>query len=63
MFMIEPVNIMMTFLYNFFIFCDDYLPVCMYVCHQSAWCPLWPENSIGSPGTGITDNCEPPRGC
>ena len=28
-----------------------------------AWYPWRPKDSVRSPGTGITDSCEPPRGC
>lgn len=26
-------------------------------------CPLKPEQGIKMPGTGVRDDCEPPRGC
>ena len=28
-----------------------------------AWCPLRPDEGIGSPGTRVTDSCELPHGC
>lgn len=28
-----------------------------------AWCSGRSEEGIGSPGTGVPDSCEPPRGC
>ena len=34
--------------------------VCMYTVY--AWYPQRPEEDIGSPGTGVTDGCEPPCG-
>jgi hypothetical protein len=37
--------------------------VCMYVYHMQVRCLLRPEEGIGGPGTGVTDSCEPPRGC
>ena len=38
------------------------LPACMYVYHVCAWCLWRPEEGIRSPGTGVTDGCEPPYG-
>lgn len=34
----------------------DALSVSMSVYHKYAWCPWWPEEGTGVPGTGIT-NC------
>lgn len=32
---------------------------CMHVCTPlCAWCPLRPEEGMGSLGTGVTDSCE-----
>lgn len=39
------------------------LPACMYVCHIHAWNFCGPEESVGSPGTGEADACEPTYGC
>lgn len=36
------------------------LPACISVHHRLAWCP--PEAGVASPGTGLTDGCEPPNG-
>lgn len=32
--------------------------VCIYVHHMCFWCPRWPEESTGVPGTGDADSCE-----
>lgn len=34
------------------------LPASMSLFHRYAWCPHRPEESIGFPGTGLTDICE-----
>lgn len=36
---------------------------CVYVFCLHAWCPWGSEGGIRAPGTGVTDGCEPPRGC
>ena len=36
---------------------------CLSMYHVCAWCLWWPEEGIGSPGTGVTDSCELPCGC
>jgi hypothetical protein len=30
------------------------------VYHMFAWCPRRPEEAMGTPGTGATNDCEPP---
>ena len=35
----------------------------MCLCTTCMQCPLQVEESVGSPGTGVTDSCEQPRGC
>lgn len=39
------------------------LPLRMSVHYMSVWCPRRPEEGIGSPGTGVTDDWESPCGC
>ena len=36
------------------------LPACVPVSHVCAWCLWRSEEGIGSPETGVTDDCEPP---
>jgi hypothetical protein len=36
------------------------LPPCVAMYHTCAWCPPRSEEGTGVPGTGVTDNCEPP---
>ena len=31
------------------------------VYHGGGWCTETPEESVGSPRTGVTDGCEPPQ--
>jgi hypothetical protein len=38
------------------------LLACMFVCHICAWCLKRLEEGIKSPGTGVTDDCEPSCG-
>lgn len=38
-------------------------PARMSVYHMCAWCSRRPEESIGSPGTRVTHNCELPHKC
>lgn len=40
--------------------CMGVLAVCTFVHHLHAYCPWRPEESMGSPGTGIMDGYEPP---
>lgn len=39
------------------------LPACMFVQHVCAQCLWRPEEDIGSPGTVVTNECEPSHGC
>jgi hypothetical protein len=51
----------MSFSFYYFICvggCFSCLYVCMYC--TCGWCLERPEEEIGSPGTGVTDGCEPP---
>ena len=43
--------------------CVDILPACMSVHRVLPGALRRPEEGVGSPGTGITDGCEPPCGC
>lgn len=43
--------------------CIDVLPVYVSVYNLQAWCLWSPEEADRSPGTGLTDGCELPRGC
>lgn len=39
------------------------LPACLYVNQVQTWKLQGPEEDIGSPGPGVTDDCKPSRGC
>ena len=39
------------------------LPASMSSHYVQVWCLRGPDESTGSPGTGVTDHCEPPCGC
>ena len=43
--------------------CTSVLPACMSGRHDIGAMPLEPEEGIRSPGTGVTDTCEPLCGC
>lgn len=47
---------------EFCFMCISVLPACMSMHHVRAWCPQRSDEAIGSPGTGVTDGCELPRG-
>lgn len=47
----------------FYFMCSSALPAHMSVYHIHAWCPMGPEEGIISPRTGVTANCQLPRGC
>lgn len=38
--------------------CTGVLPLCLPIHHMHAWCPQRPEEDAGSPGTGVTEDCE-----
>lgn len=38
------------------------MPARRYVHHAFTWCPLRPEEDIGSIGIEVTDNCKLPSG-
>jgi hypothetical protein len=55
-----------------YIYMYIYIYICMYICftcvyvsvhHICALCPWMPEDSIGSPETGVTEGCESPCWC
>jgi hypothetical protein len=37
------------------------LPACIYVYHVPMWCSWRSEESVRSPGPGVTDGYEPPH--
>jgi hypothetical protein len=39
------------------------LPACMSLHHECGWSAWGSEESIRSPGPGVTYGCEPPCGC
>ena len=51
----------LTFLDVFFMYTNA-LSTCMYVYHKHAWYPQRSEDGAVSPGTGVTNGCELPRG-
>jgi hypothetical protein len=57
--------LLLLFLFNVFFF-NFYLCVvsdCLSVYYLHAWCPQRLEKGVRFPGTGVTDDCGPPRGC
>lgn len=42
-----------------FILHVNVLPACICMYHFHAWCSWRSEEDMGSPGTGVTDGCEP----
>ena len=51
-----------SFIPIFYFMCVSILATCMAV-HMYARCPQKSEEGIRSPGTRVTDGCEPPCGC
>lgn len=43
-----------------FIVCVFVLSKCKFLHHVGVWYLQWPEEGIGSPGTGVAEGCEPP---
>jgi hypothetical protein len=50
---------MYDFLILYYLMCIVILPSCMYIYYMRVWCPQRWEEDVRSPGTVITNSCEP----